>query len=282
MSFTFGIEIETHMPRGSVYPGPHGCGAQVSWLPQGWLADEDPSIVLPSNLRVKCEFVSPILSGADGVRQLCEVVAEIKRRGGQVNASCGVHVHVAFDKSNTHAVEKLIRLVANHEKALYAVTGTLTRENGQGSRSGTNWCKSVKQYGTASRARACASRDRYHILNLATTKPTVEFRVFGSSLNATKIVAWVRLCMGLCEKSLASSKSTSWNHKGSEGGLNGSKGVGTKEVARLLFGLGWTYDSVGTRKFGRVKFGAIGADALDSDVAECLRLAQKYDEQTPQ
>lgn len=279
MSFTFGIEIETHMPRGSVQPGPHGRGVQVPWLPQGWLADEDPSIIPPHCNRVKCEFVSPVLTGADGVRQLCEVVASIKAHGGQVNASCGIHVHVGFDKSNTPAVDKLIRLVANHEKAMYAVTGTLSRERGQGSRTGINWCKSVKQYGTAGRARAFASRDRYHLLNLATTKPTVEFRVFGSSLNPTKIVAWVRLCVGLCEKALASSKSAAWNQKTSAGGLNGAKGVGQKEVARLLFGLGWTYDAVGTRKFGRVKFGAIGSDQLESDVAECLRLAKKYDEQ---
>ena len=280
MSFTFGVEIETHMPAGSVQPGPHGCGVQVLWLPAGWLADNDPSIIVPHNRRVKCEFVSPVLTGAEGVRQLCDVIAQIKARGGQVNASCGLHVHVGFDKSNTPAVEKLLRLVSNHEKALYAVTGTMTRERGVGSRMGTCWCKSIKQYGTAKRARAMASRDRYHLLNLATgNKPTVEFRVFGASLNPTKIAAWVRICMGLVEKALTTTAATAWNHKASAGGLSGTNGTGEKEVARLLFGLGWTYDAIGTRKFGRVRFGSMGAEDMTPEVAECLRLAKKYDEQ---
>ena len=279
MGIRFGVEIETHMPVGSCDRGPHGRGRQVAWLPAGWLADADPSIVAPNSGRFGVEFVSPILDGPDGLRQLRDVVAEIKARGGQVNASCGLHVHVDFDKSNTPAVAKLIRLVANHEQALYAVTGTLSRERGIGSRFGTNWCKSVKQYGGVSRAVRSARRDRYHLLNLATTKPTVEFRVFGASLNAIKILSWVRLCVGLVEKANESVKSAPWNHKVSAGGLNRTSGIGEKEVARLLFSLGWTYDGFGTRAFGRKKFGLIDGGGLDAAIAECMRLAKKYDEQ---
>jgi hypothetical protein len=279
MGIRFGVEIETHMPVGSCDRGPHGRGLQVAWLPPGWLADADPSIVPPNGTRFGVEFVSPILDGADGVRQVRDVVAAIKARGGQVNASCGLHVHVDFDKRNTAAVAKLIKLVANHEQGLFAVTGTRSRERGTGSRFGTNWCKSVKQYGRATQAIRAARRDRYHVLNLATTKPTVEFRVFGASLNATKILAWVRLCVGLVEKAIESVKSAPWNHKAATSGLNGTSGVGEKEVARLLFSLGWTYDGFGTRAFGRKKFGLIdGGDGLDAAIAECMRLAKKYDE----
>jgi len=242
--FTFGVEIETHMPAGSVTPGPHGRGVQVDWLPAGWLADSDPSIIVPHDLRVKCEFVSPVLKGADGLRQVCEVVAEIKRRGGQVNASCGTHVHVGFDMRNTPAIGRLISLVSNHEKALYAVTGTRSREQGAGSRYRTCWCKSVKQYGNKRLARRAASNDRYHLLNLATRKPTVEFRVFGASLNATKICAYVRLCVGLAEKALVSKKSAAWNASTrpaskSNFGLGEGATAGVVEATRLLFSLGW-------------------------------------------
>lgn len=278
MSVRFGVEIETHMPYGSVQPGPHGAGVQVPWLPAGWLADEDPSIIPPTSRRIKCEFVSPILDGADGVEQLAAAVAEIKARGGQVNLSCGIHVHVDFDKRDTAAVRKLTRLVANHEKALYAVTGTRSREQGHGSRYGTNWCKSIKAYGSAGRAIRAASRDRYHLLNLATTKPTVEFRVFGSSLNAVKIAAWVRLCVGLVERATAENAGSSpWNAPASGGGLNGTVGVGEQEVARLVFALGWTYKGFGTRKWGRKAFGTLGAADLKPSIDECLRLARKYD-----
>ena len=277
---TFGVEIETHMPAGSVAPGVHGNGRQVEWLPAGWLADEDPSIIVPSYNRVRCEFVSPILKGAEGLRQLCEVVAEIKRRGGQINASCGLHVHVGYDQTNTAAVGRLIALVANHEKALYATTGTRGREQGNGSRRGTCWCKSIKQYGNKNNAQRHASRDRYHLLNLVTRKPTVEFRVFGASLNSVKVAAYVRLCVGLCEKSLVTKKSAAWvaprkadsrwNHY-----CRANAGEGLIEVTRLLYAIGWR-----TRVGGQQKFGVIegeGVPSLDAARKELARLADKYD-----
>lgn len=277
MAIRYAVEIETHMPVDAVTPGDHGYGRQVPWLPAGWLADADPSIVPPNSDRRGVEFVSPILDGADGLRQLADVVNEIRARGGKVNLSCGVHVHVDFDKDDKIAVRKLVKLVANHEKAMYAVTGTVARERGIGSRYNTNWCKSVKQYGTPGRAIRVASRDRYHLLNLATTKPTVEFRVFGASLNPVKLAAWIRLCVGLVEKALESAKGAPWNHKAKASGLHKTLGVGEQEVARLLFSLGWTYAGYGTRLWGRKKFGAIDAANLDADVAECMRLAKKYD-----
>jgi hypothetical protein len=271
---TFGIEIETHMPAGSVAPGSHGEGRQVDWLPAGWLADEDPSIIVPHSGRVKCEFVSPVLKGAEGLRQLCEVVAEIKRRGGQVNASCGTHVHVGYDKANTPAVGRLISLVANHEKALYAATGTHSRERGIGSRFGTNWCKSVKQYGNKKNAAERARRDRYHLLNLSTYKPTVEFRVFGGSLNAVKLAAYVRLCVGLCEKSLVSKTQASWNKRGNAAA--DQTRVGQAELTRLFVRLGWTQKGTGTKPVS----GSIEGEGVPSMLAarEMLTsLAAKYD-----
>jgi hypothetical protein len=279
---TFGIEIETHMPVGSVAPGGHGYGRQVDWLPAGWLADSDPSIIVPNHNRTACEFVSPVLKGAEGLRQVCEVIAEIKRRGGQVNASCGLHVHVGYDKRNTAAVGRLITLVANHEKGLYAATGTHSREQGQGSRHGTNWCKSIKQYGDKETATVIANRDRYHLLNIATTKPTVEFRVFGGSLNATKITAYVRLCVGLAQKSLVSKKTTTWNARRSASpkwnfGHGADAGVGAVEVTRLLFSLGW-------RKRGHAwqqEFGVVEGEGVPSmEAARKIlgRLAAQYDD----
>ena len=292
---TFGVEIETHMPAGSVWPGSHGCGQQVPWLPAGWLADADPSIITPSSSRVACEFVSPVLKGAEGLRQLVEVVAEIKRRGGQVNTSCGLHVHVGFDKGNTPAVGRLISLVSNHEKALYAVTGTKSREQGVGSRYRTCWCKSVKQYGNKTAAAIAASRDRYHILNLNTgCKPTVEFRVFGASLNVDKVSAYVRLCVGLTEKALVSKKSAAWNASSrpaskSNFGLGEGATAGVVEATRLLFSLGWLTRG-GAHGFPVVtadgqtayqkSFGVIEGEGIPTIKAarkQLARLAGKYD-----
>ena len=271
---TFGVEIETHMPAGSVAPGVHGNGRQVEWLPAGWLADEDPSIIVPSYSRVRCEFVSPILKGAEGLRQLCEVVAEIKRRGGQINASCGLHVHVGYDQTNTAAVGRLIALVANHEKALYATTGTRSREQGVGSRRGTCWCKSIKQYGNKRNAAAAARRDRYHLLNLVTRKPTVEFRVFGASLNPVKVAAYVRLCVGLSEKSLVDSTSASWSKRGNA--IADESKTGQIEVARLFKRLGWSKTGNGQKPANGMIEGE-GVPTMNATRKELTRLAEKYD-----
>jgi hypothetical protein len=275
---TFGVEIETTMPAGSVVLGGHGCGIQVSWLPAGWLADADPSIIPPAG-RVGCEFVSPVLKGADGLRQLVEVVREIKARGGEVNGSCGMHVHVGFDKGNTEAVRKLLNLVANHERALYAVTGTRSRERGTGSRRGTCWCKSVKQYGNAATAATRASHDRYHIVNLATgCKPTVEVRVFGATLNVVKVAAYVRLCLGLAEKAVAGRKASPFNAtaKTHRNRARFTGGEGHSELVRLMYVMGWRKNGASTKFVYGVVSGD-GIPTMDECRKELSRLAAKYD-----
>lgn len=274
----FGIEIETHMPAG-YERGPHGRGVQVPWLPEGWKADADPSIIPPTSQRWGIEYVSPILDGADGLRQLREACEAIKQRGGNVNQSCGVHIHVDFPHTDRKARHRLTRMVANMETALYAVTGTRNRELGQGSRYGHHWCKSVKGCGTPTRFERNNTRDRYYLCNFRTGgKPTVEFRVFSGSLDPRKIATWVRLVVGMVERVLLDMKAFPWNHKQPATGLKRAVGVGEQEVERLLFTLGWTFNGYGTRRFGRVQFGAIDNADLAPCVAEAIRLARKYDE----
>jgi len=272
---TFGVEIETTMPIGSVRVGAHGCGVQVAWLPRGWLADRDPSIIFDADTQVQCEFVSPVLKGAEGLRQVCEVVAEIKARGGRINDSCGIHVHVGFDKGDTKAVDRLLALVANHEKAIYAVTGTKNRERGVGSRRGTCWCKSVKRFGSAAAARVSyhgPSSDRYHIVNLTSENPTVEFRPFSGSLNATKISGYVRLCVGLVEKALKSKKSCRFETRSTC--WRAGRGEGQAEVTRLFYQLHWWNTAA--------VVGSIEGDGIPSLAASkkiMRKMAKRYDGQ---
>lgn len=272
---TFGVEIETTMPTGSVRVGGHGDGIQVPWLPAGWLADRDPSIIYDAETQIQCEFVSPILKGAEGLRQLCEAVAEIKRRGGKVNDSCGIHVHVGFDKNDTKAVDRLLALVANHEKAIYAVTGTKNRERGVGSRRGTCWCKSVKRFGSAAAARSSYSgpaADRYHVVNLTTEHPTVEFRPFSGSLNKTKICGFVRLCVALAEKALKAKKACRFNSRSAC--WRASRGEGQAEVTRLFYDLKWwnTEGIVGSIE-------GEGVPTLAESKKVLRKMAKQYDSQ---
>jgi len=269
---TFGIEIETTMPQRSVTVGSHGNGLQVSWLPEGWRADRDGSIVA-SGRRQACEFVSPVLKGAEGVQQVIEVVAKIVEKGGEVNSSCGLHVHVGFDRNNKDGLKRLITLVACFEKAIFASTGTKSREQG-------HWCAGVARYGNAAAVEATATHARYHVLNLTnlespySRKQTVEFRAFGASLNAVKILGYIRLCVGLVEKALDTKRVTKWTAKpAAEGNSVCRQGEGQTAIARLFYALGWVK--------GRTPhtYGNLQNDTHDlkSSKKELMRLAKKYD-----
>ncbi len=178
---TFGVEIETTIPRGTLAVGPHGHGCDIPQL-AGWKADRDPSI-RARNGQEACEFVSPVLKGSEGLKQLLADLAVIRGLGAKVNTSCGLHVHVGIDKNDAELTARLITLVSNFEKAIYASTGTKRRER-------SRWCNGLNHYGDAETARRSGQYSRYHVANLATgTKPTVEFRAFAATLDTVKLNA---------------------------------------------------------------------------------------------
>lgn len=263
----FGIEIETTMPAGSVAAGGYHCGVQVAWLPTGWKGERDGSIQC-SHGRIACEYVSPILCGNAGIRQVVEVVEAIRSRGGQVNASCGFHVHVSFP-NDAAKIARLVNVVANFERAIFAATGTKQRERG-------HYCRGIQQHGDATRATSNARVQRYHILNLTNvSRGHVEFRAFSGTLNIIKIVAYIRLCVALVEKALLTKRAckfiakptveTSPVHRGGEGAT---------ALARLILTLGWT------RGRSKYIFGDLTADnapTTDAIKKELMRLAHKYD-----
>jgi hypothetical protein len=272
---TFGVEIETTIPYGACNVGPHGSGLQVPWLPQGWLADADPSIRARRG-RQGCEFVSPILKGADGIRELIAAVEKIKAMGATVNASGGMHVHVGFDRNDAKGRERLITLVANFEKAIYAVTGTKKRERGI-------WCRGLQRLGNVRTVEQHGMHQRYHVLNLSNilsgrrAKPTVEFRAFGATLNVVKVVGYVRLCLGLVERALKAKRVTNFTAKAPvESSPIHRKGEGQTALTRLFYQLGWIK--------GRSKYcygDETGAGATPPShretKRELMRLAKKYD-----
>jgi hypothetical protein len=265
---TFGVEIETTLPAAAqTRVGGHGCGVQVPWLPAGWLADRDPSIQADAG-RVACEFVSPVLKGSEGVQQLINAIRLIKEKGGQVNASCGLHIHVGFDRSDRKSLKRLTTLVANFEKAIFASTGTKSRENGR-------WCHGVQRYGQFDVAAQRSTCDRYHVLNLGSGKPTVEFRPFAATLNTIKILGYVRMCVGLVEKAITTKRVTKWTAKVpvTTSPIHRS-GEGQTALTRLFYALGWTK--------GREAhvYGNVVADNCPDMIAnkkELMRLARKYD-----
>jgi hypothetical protein len=265
---TFGVEIETTIPAGRLRVGPHGAGYSIAEL-AGWKADADPSIRVGVPGHKPCEFVSPVFRGVEGLKQLLADLEVIRGMGAKVNESCGLHIHVGFDKSDAVASAKLATLVANFEKAIYATTGTKNRERGR-------WCNGLQRHGDATTAINRSLGNRYHVCNFATAKPTVEFRAFGATLNPVKLAGYVRMCVGMVERALKAKRSTNWTAKAVKDTSPIHRGgEGRTALTRLFYQLGWIK---GRQPHTHGDLMADGLPALDGCKKELMRLAKKYDE----
>jgi hypothetical protein len=273
---TFGIEIETIAPDSAVHNdglriGPYRRGVQVPYLPAGWKAEADGSID-NSHGGHKCEIVSPVLRGPEGLAQVAEVVKTLEAKGHRVNGSTGTHIHIGWKRDwDSAALARLVTIVAYIEKGLYAITGTKNRERGR-------YCGGVRKYGNEKDAKPNLDRNRYHALNLTNlahgTKETVEFRVFSGSLNAVKVLGWIQVCLGLVERALSGKRMPKWNPGPLKGGWK-KAGPGQSEAERLMGYLAWGagYARIHGRQFGWI------SDLIPQDQvkSEFRRLARKYD-----
>lgn len=276
---TFGIELETVAPdsavqHGGLRIGAYHQGIQVPYLPTGWKAERDGSID-PGRGGHSCEIVSPILRGPEGLAQVAEVVGTLEAKGHRVNGSCGVHVHVGWPRDlPAEALARLVTIVAYLEKGLYAITGSKRRERGR-------YCGGVRKYGNDKDAKPALDHNRYHALSLTGlargTRATVEFRVFSGSLNITKILGWIQVCLGLVERAQNGKRSPKWAPAPLQGGWK-KAGEGRSEAERLLGYLAW---GAGYARIhhGR-QYGWISDRiAQDQVKAEFRRLATRYDAQ---
>lgn len=266
---TFGIEIECTLPIGTVNIGCYHDGTQVRELPEGWKAKRDGSIQ-PGEGYEGAEIVSPILTGEDGVRQIITACQWLRRVGARVNPSCGFHVHVGW-RGTRQQLARLIRIVAKHERGIFAATGTKRREEGGFTRPISN-SRDYGHYATNAPARFSFSTfNRYHVLNLTNLrrggKHTVEFRAFAGTTNPTKMLAYVSMCIGTVQKALDNTADVpAWDFNAPVHPASGSVALDN-----LLGELGWG---------NCTNYGIIAEPTAPGMVAmafELGRLAQKYD-----
>jgi hypothetical protein len=279
---TFGVEIECVIPEtttiiaGSYYSS----GIQVPQLPAGWVAKKDISIAAPSDMFKAVEIVSPILNGADGLRQLAFVLDWLRSVGAKVNASCGFHVHTGFAYDKADQIARLVDLAMRHEKALYAASGTKSRET-------CGYCKSlqtsdkvVAKFKDGGKVRSRSElglehhADRYFTMNLTNiaegVRPAAEYRVFSGTLSTVKAISFVRLALGITHKALSRKARVGWSNAANK---QLRKGVGSNALA-------WLMDEMNWMDARRTPFGVIegeGIPTLKETKAELVRLAEKYD-----
>lgn len=279
---TFGVELEITLPspmRAGLTIGHRHNGIQVPGLPTGWTAEGDGSIRARGG-RFGVEIVSPVLRGADGIRQIIEVCRVLNDWGAKVNDSCGFHVHVGFDRANTDGLKRVVHLVSHAQEGIYAATGTKRRERAQ-------WCREVREsfrnlvYSGTPASLGSAAYNRYHVLNVSNlvsgAKPTIEFRAFGGTTNAGKIIAYVRLCLAIVERALTETRLAAYDPKPlSPKSPIARKGAGSTAITRVLYNLGWIKGRR-NRAYGALADGVEGIPTIQDSKGELRRLAKKYD-----
>lgn len=215
---TFGVEIETMVPRGRIHVGSyHSPAACPSPFPSGWKVGSDGSIAAEYGY-VGAEFVSPVLHGPTGLAEVVQALSAMSRLRAKVNASTGVHVHVGMpsilgNRANDFElvaswIARLVALTSRHEAVLLALGGTRTRFLNR-------YCRTIKEDWKHFRLRAKTlprlpdynqHAGRYHTLNLINlfdSKRTVEFRAFAGTLRPAKVVGYIVACLGLCLRAAA-------------------------------------------------------------------------------
>ncbi|HEV8178153.1 MAG TPA: amidoligase family protein [Gemmatimonadales bacterium] len=278
---TFGIEIETCLPRGLIQVGGYHNGLQIPGLPEGWLAERDGSIRCTRRYE-PCEVVSPVLKGADGIKQIIQILDWLRTNNARVNSSTGLHIHVGWNHGEKETC-RLVTTVANFEKAIFASTGTRARETG-------SFCNPIKtstlhrqRYNEGTLPESARPTSRYHVLNLVplsreANKRTIEFRAFAGTLNKTKVLGYIRLCLGLVEKALSTTRAPQWEAKQpAETSPIHRAGAGQTELNRLFYFLGWTKGRE-AHTFGNIT--CEGAPKVTTCKKELMRLAKKYDAET--
>jgi hypothetical protein len=264
---TFGIEIECAIPSevvntiGLRLGAPH-VGIQVPTLPNGWTAQRDGSLRGFGADMVAVEIVSPVLRGIEGINEVRQVVAALNTWGAAINSSTGLHVHVGVQK-DAEKIQKLVRLTAQHEKAIFATTGSKLRERNQFCAPIVAALEPLKKMTDIREINNTGGR--YKLLNLTNLvscgKSTAEFRAFGGTLNITKILGYIQVCVGLVEKAWTTKNTPAYQR-------TEQPATGVASVNRMVSVLGWT------RNGG---FGVIDGSSIPAIKKEFSRLAVKYD-----
>jgi hypothetical protein len=296
-SFTFGIEIECLVPESApINAGWYHSGNSLydAGFPGGWNAQRDGSVQTLGRMGMKAvEIVSPVLQGRDGIEQVKAVAKILNEMGARVNRTCGFHIHVGLESvagkryaDQAAWIGRLLYQTAAHEKAMYASTGTRSREQG-------NFCGSIKQrkqlasgllgIKAESRGRSglanAASTSRYASVNLTNilnpSKCTVEFRFAAGTTDWKKMLGHIQTALAICERATETAK-LDWDGVANEATYG--DGAGAKELNRFFYLTGWT---LGRRQVGQAEVNLAGwiADIADLDEvkAELRRLAKKYD-----
>jgi len=151
------------------------------------------------------EIKTRILDGIDDWERVVPPTLEICRyMGARVNASCGHHIHLAFDEvqDDVGHVRSLWNLMHRFDEVIFGLVAPSRRTNSYCRHMppatkrlhGVNSVRSLK--------RKLAEFDRYQALNLThifEEHPHLEFRHHHGTLDPAKARNWLRFCLALVQ-----------------------------------------------------------------------------------
>lgn len=208
VEWTFGVEIEClvsisrdEVARRITEAGVP-CRAEMYGhsTPTQWKVVTDGSVHSQGNRSLNgIELVSPVLRGADGRAQVEKVCAALQAMGASINTTCGLHVHIGARSESLDFFKALARAYHTYQEVIDTTLPVSRRYN--------TYCRPLNSMHlnainavTNLRQIEGVWGSRYLKLNLASygRHGTVEFRHHSGTIEATKVLEWVRLCQGLC------------------------------------------------------------------------------------
>jgi len=168
----------------------------------------------------RCELVTPVLTYAEDMATLQDIIRRLRKAGGITNDSCGIHVHVDGASHTPRTIWNLVNLVASRNDLFYKAF-RIKPERAQ-------FCKKMDDYmvktlnvkrpktfdqlaeiwyaGYHQARSSHYHNSRYHFLNLHSffsgPNHTVEFRGYNSELHAGKVRAYVLFSLAINRQAL--------------------------------------------------------------------------------
>jgi hypothetical protein len=175
----------------------------------------------------QCELVSPVLNYAD-LPMLQDLIRELRTAGASPNKSCGLHVHIGADQFTPNQLRILCNIVYAKQDLLFkavrvksdrqqycrglseGIIQKLNRMKPKTQESFSDiWYAGVTRGGRTDRY----NDSRYRCINLhqylSGRLPTVEFRLFNSTLHAGKVKAYIQLSLLIVNQALSQRKASS-------------------------------------------------------------------------
>lgn len=219
MTRTFGVELE--VSRGPRSRGLHprdlatqmaAAGITAHYAGYTHAVTSDWKLVDDGSVTDGFELVSPILRGEEGFAQLRRLSPVLLGAGLKINRSCGFHVHIGIENLTGPQIASVIKRYAAHEAKIDAFMSPSRRL------SNNTFCRSMVEFANnpvldspslVSQLRQ-VRRDgggdfrRYMKVNLCAygAYRTIEFRQHQGTIEADKIINWVKFLMGFIEESV--------------------------------------------------------------------------------